>query len=359
MTFAFSPRRLGWTVLVLGVCCFTLGAARAENKAQPSAMIEAVSDMQARLLTLEQTVAQLNGQIEELRFKNQQLTKQLTQVQDDLNLRVAALEQGAGRPPGAPLPTLSPSAAPAPSPATQPHAEAAPSTPPVYDPNGPLSAPVAKQPEATPLPTHAPPASAAAAAQGAPDTGFVLRTDSSGKALPADPSQPSAPPPAAAKAAPPPTIKTPPPPGSVGADSVASGAVAVTLPKGTPKEQYEFAANLMRQQDYARAESAFRAFLKANPNDPLAPNAQYWLGESLYGRGDYQQAAVEFMTGYQNYRNSPKGPDNLLKMGMALANMRQISGACTAFGSIAKEYPNADDRVRKEAQAQRAKLKCQ
>jgi hypothetical protein len=43
---------------------------------------------------------------------------------------------------------------------------------------------------------------------------------------------------------------------------------------------------------------------------------------------------------------------------MSLSNMRQVSGACTAFGSIAKEYPNADDKIRKEAQAERTKLKC-
>ena len=67
----------------------------------------------------------------------------------------------------------------------------------------------------------------------------------------------------------------------------------------------------MRQQDYAKAEGAFREFIKRNPKDPLAANAQYWLGESFYVRGDYQQAAVEFMEGYKNYSNSPKGPENL------------------------------------------------
>ena len=64
------------------------------------------------------------------------------------------------------------------------------------------------------------------------------------------------------------------------------------------------------------------------------------------------------MNGYQNYPKSAKGPDNLLKMGMALANLRQTAGACTAFGSIAKEYPDADDKIRKDAQSERAKLKC-
>jgi tol-pal system protein YbgF len=134
--------------------------------------------------------------------------------------------------------------------------------------------------------------------------------------------------------------------------------VAVTMPEGTPKQQYEFAFDYLKKQDYPRAESALRQFLKAHPKDPLAGNAQYWLGETYYVRGDFQQAAVEFMAGYQNYPKTNKGPDNLLKLGMSMSKLNQKDGACTALGRINKDYPDAPDTVIKQAQAERTKLKC-
>jgi tol-pal system protein YbgF len=350
--------RAGVVVVVVGLCCVASGALAADKNTSTN---EVLSDLQVRVLKLEEMVQQLTGQVEEERFKNEQMAKQLQQLQDDLSLRVAALEQASG---GHPLPAgAPPAAAPPPAmPAPAPHASAAP----VYDPNAPLSQPVAVQPKDEPL-TPPPPESSAAAeptTAAAPplneNGGFVIRTDAAGKALPPDPNAPKAPPPArTASAAPQPTPKAAPKVGSVAPGGVADAvATDVTLPKGTPKQQYDYAIAFMRQQDWSRAEAALREFLKVNPSDPLAANAQYWLGESLYARGDYQQAAVEFMNGYRNYRTSAKGPDNLLKLGLSLEKMQQVPGACTAFGSIAREYPAADDKVRKDAQAERSKLKC-
>jgi tol-pal system protein YbgF len=347
--------------------CLVSAPAFAEKKPDPQA--EMLAGMEARILTLQQTVEGLTGEIEELRNKNAQQAKQLQLLQDDLSTRVMSLEQAAGG--RAPLaaqaaPTTEASAPLLPPSTPRRGAEGYPTGP--VDPNAPMSAPVAKQPEAmsglNAAPSAPPPPTALsttpAAAPVSENGAFNIRLGPDHKPLPADPNQKWTPPPASAAAAAPPKISAAPQMGAVGADGLASAgaAAAVTLPSGPPKSQYDYAANLMRQQDYAKAEAAFREFIKRNPKDPLAANAQYWLAESFYVRGDYQQAAVEFMEGYKNYRTSPKGPDNLLKMGMSLEKMRQTAAACTAYGSIAKEYPNADDKIRKDAQAARANLKC-
>jgi len=350
-------------------CCFVSFAASAQSKkdiaVQAAETQQMVADLQLRVLKLEQLIEQLTGQGEELRFRNTQLSKQVQQLQDDLSLRVAALEQAAGG--RAALPAIAPSAPAAAAPVnTQPASQYDmwPSGPQNYDPNAPASRPTARQPEAMPqpAPSNLPPSgpNTPAALPTTDAGGFVIRTDAAGKMLPPDPNAPKAPPTAPAGPVAPPRITAPAAPGAVSAGGVAAtgDTGGVALPQGTPKQQYEYATNFMVRQDYARAEAAFRAFLKANPKDPLAANAQYWLGESLYVRGDYQSAAIEFVEGYQKYPKSAKAPDNLLKLGLTLVNTRNVSGACTAFGAIAKEYPNAEDRIRKEAQAQRTKLKC-
>jgi tol-pal system protein YbgF len=335
----------------------------AADRAPPPPSAEVVSELQVRTLHLEQLVEQLTGQVEELRFHNQQLTKQVERLQDDLSLRVSRLEQGGT---GAPPPDqmeAPPAAAPSTPPAPAPRASAAPSNELPYDPNAPMSSPVARQPDmsmpapAAPSNTTTLPSNALVTPTQSGDGGFTLRTDASGKALPADPNAPRAPV-AQAPATPAPIPRAAPNPAAVTAGGLTASQATVTMPQGTPKQQYDFSFDLLKKQDYARAEAAFRAFLKANPKDPLAGNAQYWLGESLYVRGDYQAAAMEFMNGYQQYPKSPKGPDNLLKLGMSMSHLNQAQGACTALGRIAKEYPDAPDEIRKTAQAERSKLKC-
>ena len=49
-------------------------------------------------------------------------------------------------------------------------------------------------------------------------------------------------------------------------------------------------------------------FLEKHPQDDLASNAQYWLGETYYVRKNYQDAAFAFAEGYQRYPESRKAP---------------------------------------------------
>lgn len=125
----------------------------------------------------------------------------------------------------------------------------------------------------------------------------------------------------------------------------------------TSKEQYDHAFKLLRS-DYAGAERAFRAFLDTWPDDPLAGNAQYWLGESHYVRNEFDKAAVVFLKGYQKYAKSPKAPDSLLKLGLSLAALGQQKEACAAFGRLTGEYPDAADQVKRKVDAERQKLNC-
>ena len=88
-----------------------------------------------------------------------------------------------------------------------------------------------------------------------------------------------------------------------------------------PKQLYETAYGYLLQRDYGAAEAAFDEFLRRHPNDPLAGNAQYWLGESLYVRGQYRAAAGAFLKGYQTYARSAKAPESLLKLAMSLQRL--------------------------------------
>lgn len=121
---------------------------------------------------------------------------------------------------------------------------------------------------------------------------------------------------------------------------------------------YNDAFKKLQDGDYAGAEKGFRTFVQRNPQHALAGNAQYWLGETYYARRDYQNAMTAFAEGYKAYKTSPKGPDNLLKLGVTLANLGRKPDACAIFARFAQDYPRATDLQKRRIVQERQKNGC-
>lgn len=105
------------------------------------------------------------------------------------------------------------------------------------------------------------------------------------------------------------------------------------------------------------AEEKFNTVLSKFPEDNLAGNAQYWLGEVYYGRKDFAKAAVAFAKGYEKYKG-PKGPDSLLKLGMSMRELKKKTEACVAFTSLPTEFPKAEAALLSRAKNEASKLNC-
>ena len=138
----------------------------------------------------------------------------------------------------------------------------------------------------------------------------------------------------------------------------AAAQAATILPRGTPKQQYDFAYGLLQQFRIPEAERAFTEFLAQHAADDLSHNARYWLGETYYARAQYQQAAVAFFDGYQKAPSGPKAADNLLKLGMSLGRMDQKQEACATLAELGTRFPNASADIRNQATAERRRLAC-
>jgi tol-pal system protein YbgF len=124
------------------------------------------------------------------------------------------------------------------------------------------------------------------------------------------------------------------------------------------KQAYETAYGFLLQQDYGAAETAFDDFLKRFPSDPLAGNAQYWLGETFFARGQYKPAAGAFLKGYQTYARSAKAPDSVLKLAMSLDKLGQKDAACASYSELTTKFPNAPGHVKNRADTERRRLGC-
>jgi tol-pal system protein YbgF len=134
--------------------------------------------------------------------------------------------------------------------------------------------------------------------------------------------------------------------------------VAAIAPSGDPRTDYDQAYGLIRSGQYDLAESSFRQFLVAYPGDELAPEAQYWLGESLFARGDYGAAAEEFKKGYKAYPKSKRGPDTLLKLGLSMAGLDFRDEACKMYALALKQYPDMSNGLRQRVKNEQASAAC-
>jgi tol-pal system protein YbgF len=137
-----------------------------------------------------------------------------------------------------------------------------------------------------------------------------------------------------------------------------TAAAGGALPAGNAQDQYNYAMGLLTQANYPAAEQAMRTFVQRYPKDPLAGNAQYWLGETFYVRKDYGNAATAFAQGYEKYPKGPKAADDLLKLGMSLTALNQKPDACKAYARLQRDFPAPPQSIKERLTAEKQRAGC-
>jgi len=101
-----------------------------------------------------------------------------------------------------------------------------------------------------------------------------------------------------------------------------------------------------------------KSFVEQHPTDPMAGNAQYWLGETYYTRNRFLEAASAFAEGYKRYPKSAKAADDLLKLAMALGRANQKQNACVALAQLDHDFPKPGAAIKDHAAAEKKRLGC-
>jgi len=130
------------------------------------------------------------------------------------------------------------------------------------------------------------------------------------------------------------------------------------LPKVSIAEQYKYATNIMKSGDFEKAEIAFKEFVDTHSKHELAGSAQFWYGETFYIRQLYEDAAAAFLDGYQKYPNSPKASENLLKLGVTLAELGEIEQGCKMIINLKKAYPKTDASILQKSSYEKKRFNC-
>ena len=110
----------------------------------------------------------------------------------------------------------------------------------------------------------------------------------------------------------------------------------------TENEAYDKALNLvLKDKRYEEAIPAFRSFNQTYPQSTCAPKAHYWLGQLLFNKGELVEASQEFSVVVEQYKDSSKRPDALLKMAMVAQQQNDVTTAVKLYRQLLSEYPDS------------------
>lgn len=126
--------------------------------------------------------------------------------------------------------------------------------------------------------------------------------------------------------------------GAAGSGSLAAGQLPV--PGGSDRDNYQAAFEMLKEQRYDDAATAFHQFLSTYPDSQLADNAQYWLAESYYVTEQFDDALSQFTAVIDQHPRSRKVPDALLKMGYCNYELQRWDAARASLSRVPLEHPD-------------------
>jgi len=119
------------------------------------------------------------------------------------------------------------------------------------------------------------------------------------------------------------------------------GGSAAGQPPAPPVDQlYQGGIRDYNSAKYDVAAGEFGDVLKFYPQDNLAGNAQFYLGEIAYRQGDYKNAIKNYDAVLEQFPGNPKAPAAQLRKGEAeLATNQRDAGIRDLRSLIQREYP--------------------
>jgi len=105
---------------------------------------------------------------------------------------------------------------------------------------------------------------------------------------------------------------------------------------------YKDAYEIYQKGDYEGARRKFEAFLKQYPNTELSDNAQFWIGESYFGKKDYEKAILEYEKAIAKYPEGDKIPAALLKQALAFLELGDKTNGRNLLKKVIERYPQSE-----------------
>lgn len=140
-------------------------------------------------------------------------------------------------------------------------------------------------------------------------------------------------------------------PGMPGA-ATTPAADGTTPPPATPQssapplqDTYQGALRDFNAARYDVATSEFNDVIHYYPNDDLAGNANFYLGEIAYRQQKYREAVKSYTTVLEDFSGNPKAPAAQLHKGLALLQLNQREAGIHELRSLIQRYPQTPEAL--------------
>ena len=110
-----------------------------------------------------------------------------------------------------------------------------------------------------------------------------------------------------------------------------------------PATLYKLSVDQMNRGSHSTARTGFQDLLNQYPNSDLAPDPQYYIGETLQAEGNTTAADSVFSLVVSKYPSAPRAATALYKHGLILQKAKRDREARQAFQAVVDKYPRSDE----------------
>lgn len=122
---------------------------------------------------------------------------------------------------------------------------------------------------------------------------------------------------------------------------------------------FQRAKQLLLDGQFPAASAAFQDYVdQYGDTAPNGPEARYWLGETLFVRGSYAEAATAYIGAIRGWPPTIWGAEAVAKLSMSLVELNRISDACRTLDEFGRRYPAAAPATKARADKARLRAKC-
>ena len=121
--------------------------------------------------------------------------------------------------------------------------------------------------------------------------------------------------------------------------TVATAAIA----DGNPDEQYRQGVDFVRSGDFVKGIEILQGFIANNSDHALKVNAEYWIGEALYGQNEFEKAIIRFQDIISLYKSHPKVPSAILKQGLSFYALHDEKNARLLLERVIQEFSGSPE----------------
>jgi tol-pal system protein YbgF len=130
-----------------------------------------------------------------------------------------------------------------------------------------------------------------------------------------------------------------PPTGAPPASQAPNGAA----PAPPLQQTYQAALRDYNSAKYEISNSEFGDVVKYYPQDDLAGNAHFYLGEIAYRQGKYSEAIKQYDIVLEQFAGNPKAPAAELRKGESLLDSHQRDAGAQELRSLIQRYPQTPE----------------